>query len=209
MGYYKDLGTSKVAYQCHITDYPMSEDKRLLCPYNFRDGSLQPWLIPQDDQGHYKLNYDIELYNQTNPYGFLHYACGSSDDFHCFDCKTIEAGAKGKFIILDATLNSETGGFIVNAGYHVMPINTDREKIDVWCKACSMVDQAVDWCFDNDVKHSRRGWYQEPMYFAFSVAKSLFAWDFHHYAKREITDRMLRFGSKTFDQVMDNITNLK
>ena len=85
MGYYKDLGTSKVAYQCHITDYPMSEDKRLLSPYNFRDGSLQPWLIPQDNQGHYRLNYDIELYNQTNPYGHLHYACGSGDDFHCFD----------------------------------------------------------------------------------------------------------------------------
>ena len=209
MGYYKDLGTSKVAYQCHTTDYPMSEDKRLLDPYNFRDGSLQPWLIPQDDQGHYKLNYDIELYNQTNPYGHLHYACGSGDDFHCFDCKTIDAGAKGKFIILDSTLNSETGCFIENAGYHVMPINTDKEKIDAWCKACGMVDQAVDWCFDNDVKHTRRGWNQEPMYFAFSVAKSLFAWDFHHYAKREITEKMLRFGSKTFDQVMDKITNLK
>ena len=44
MGYYKDLGTSKVAYQCHITDYPMSEDKHCFS-YNFRDGSLQPWLI--------------------------------------------------------------------------------------------------------------------------------------------------------------------
>ena len=208
MGYHKDLGTSKVAYQCHITDYPMSEDKRLLDPYDHRDGSLKPWLIPQDDQGHYKIN-DIELYNLTNPYGHLYYACGSGDDFYCFDYATINAGAKGKFIILDSTLNSETGSFIECGGYHILPTNTDKEKIDAWCKACSMVDQAVDWCFDNDVKHTRRGWNQEPMYFAFSVANGLFSWEFKNYAKREITYRMLRFGSRTFDQVMDKITNLK
>ena len=89
-----------------------------------------------------------------------------------------------------------------------MPINTDKEKIDAWCKACSMVDQAVDWCFDNDVKHTER---LESRAYVLRIqrGKILFAWDFHHYAKREITDKMLRFGSKTFDQVMDNITNLK
>jgi len=208
MGYYKDLGTSKVAYQCHITDYPMSEDKRLLDPYDHRDGSLKPWLIPQDDQGHYKIN-DIELYNLTSPYGHLYYACGSGDDFYCFDYAKINAGAKGKFIILDSTLNSETGCFIECGGYHILPTNTDKEKIDAWCKACRMVDQAVDWCFDNDVKHTRRGWNQDPMYFAFSVANGLFSWEFKNYAKRKITAKMLRFGSKTFDQVMDKITNLK
>jgi len=204
MGYRKDAGTSAVAGQCPKTDYPQNEDGRLLNPICDGDGSLEPWLIPQDDRGHYRINEEIELVNLTNPYGHLHFAVGSGDDFHCFDYACINAGGKGSFIILDGTLNSETGSFIEGAGYEVMPINNHKEKLEAWYQACRMVDRACDWCGYNGVLHTVRGWNQSPSYFARCVAKALFDWEFKYLNKRrKITDRMMRFGSKTFDAVMN------
>ena len=49
----------------------------------------------------------------TNPYGLLGYAVGSGDDFWCFDYALLEDGR----MVLSATINSETGCFIMSGGY--------------------------------------------------------------------------------------------
>ena len=103
-----------------------------------------------------KLYWATEL---TNPYGALEYAVGSGDDFSCFDYAFLGDGR----VVLSATVNSETGCFIESAGYKVVPV---EEAPSV---ALGFVDQAVEWCGWNDVRHTVRGWNQDPYYFYRSV----------------------------------------
>lgn len=165
MGYAKDLGTGTVHSICPTTGYPRTEYRHLLQTTNLHNGAVIPdWDKP-----------GTELLNFTSPYGHLEFAVGSGDDFYCFDYEVIDAGPRGKFIILHAVINSETGGFIQDAfhGYEVLPCNTMAQEADAVRLAFGMVDQALEWCAHNDIKHSTKGWNQNPAYFPIAVARAL------------------------------------
>ena len=98
----------------------------------------------------------------TDPYGHLHYAIGSADDFICFDVERVESG----LIRLHAVLNSETGSFIMN---FEDPVEVPASEAAAYAEG--LVDRALDWCGENDVTHDRDGWNQEPEYFAIDVAR--------------------------------------
>lgn len=168
MGYASDLGTGTVHDICPVTGYPRDQWGHLLQTTSLHDGSVLPdW-----------QKTGTELPNFTSPYGHLFFAVGSGDDFHCFDHARVNAGPLGEFMVLHATVNSETGSFIDGAGYEVLPCNTMTEKKAVIREAFGMVDDALEWCLWNDLKHSVRGWNQNPYFFAIAVAESLFGWRF-------------------------------
>jgi len=123
----------------------------------------------------------------TNPYGCLHWAIGNSDDFHCFDYNFLPDGR----VILDATINSETGSFIQGAGYEIC------SKEDAPDVALGMVDNACSWlcCTVQDsLSHNKTGWNQDPYYFyrCVKLACSKNAPDF--------SERQMRFGGKKINQ---------
>lgn len=193
MGIRSDLGTSEAHDTCPLTSYPRDQYGHLLDP--FFDG-FTPW------------KKDTILYNLTSPYGHLVYAIGSGDDFHCFDFATQESPTFGSFIVLHAVINSETGSFIMDGDYAILPINTDDQRRLALRHAAFMVDTANDWLFDNDLRHSRKGWNQDPLFFLRSVFVELFPSESTRYVKtrrvREswVTPRMLRFGSKRIDNLI-------
>ncbi len=190
MGYHKDLGTGTVESIDPLTGYP--KDKwHLLDPLDRSDGCpVKDW-----------RKKGTTLYNQTSPYGFLAYACGSGDDFHCFDFKVINAGPLGRFVILHATVNSETGGFIDDARYCVLPCNSNKECAQAVVEAGGMTSDADVWCGANDIRHTRKGWNQDPDFFVRSVARELFSYKFDD----KITDRQMRFGGKRVDAIVAEI----
>ena len=195
MGYSKDLGTAEMAGICPITGFPADSTGQLLDPISDRTG--EPLELIEGS----------ELANLTNPYGHLHFAAGSGDDFTCFDYATINAGPKGEFIILDATYNTETGNSIFNTGYEIMPINTEAEKRKALAEAFGMVDQAMSI---DEVQHTIRGWNQRPEYFARAVAVCLFPRRFKRmrscgHLENFVTDRMKRYGGTRIDRVIDSI----
>lgn len=205
MGVLKDLGTSHVQDIDPLTGYPRDKYGFLLNPISHYDGSVEKdWNKP-----------GTELVNLTSPYGRLYFACGSGDDFWCFDYETINAGPRGKFIILDCSINSETGSFIQGGGYYVLPCNTEDERCTALGKAEEMVGDAITWCCENDVRHTKSGWNQQPEYFARSVAQALFKLAFERYnAKRQtwedvVSERQMRHGSKTVDRIMRGICHKK
>lgn len=170
MGYLNDLGTSKVKKIDPTTGYPVDEWGHLLSTTCERDGSvLEGWDKP-----------GTQLYNFTSPYGHLNFCVGTSDDFYCFDYADVDAGPRGKFMILHATVNSETGSFIEGAGYEVMPNNTMKDQQQIVIAAFGMVDQALEYLSysDKPLKHTVRGWNQQPYYFALAVARNLSPWRF-------------------------------
>lgn len=71
----------------------------------------------------------------TDPYGSLAYGLGDEDNFINFDYAIFD-----DFVVLDASVNSETGSFIMGFAYEVC---THDEAVAV---AQSMVDRAYDWC---------------------------------------------------------------
>ena len=95
----------------------------------------------------------------TNPYGLLGYAVGNGDDFYCFDYDFLPDGR----VVLDSTINSETGCFIMGGDYEVV---SPEDAPNV---ALGMVDQAITWACENGVKHTKKGWNQDPYYFYRSV----------------------------------------
>jgi len=123
--------------------------------------------VPMDEWGHYLSWDDIrgdEARELTSPYGSLMFAIGSGDDFHCFDYATLPDGR----VVLHAVVNSETGGFIQGAGYEAAP---PTEAVEV---AVGFVDAAMSWLYDGGepyVKHTVRGWNQDPYYFVRAVAR--------------------------------------
>lgn len=179
--------------RCEKTDYPISKDGHLLDTKCDRTGELiQGW----DRLG-------IELRCFTDPYCHLHYAFGSGDDFHCFDFEMINAGPRGDFIILDSTINSETGSFIMGGTYAVLPINTEKQKRYAVSFAQGIVDLAVQWVVESEIKPSRKGWNQEEGYFVRSVAESLFPYEFCGWppSKEKFSQREFRFGGKKINKV--------
>lgn len=168
MGYASDLGTGTVTDICPITGYPRDKWGHLLQTTSLRDGAVIPgWDKP-----------GTELPNFTSPYGHLEFCIGSDDDFFCFDYETIEAGPRGKFIILHSVINSESGGFIDGSEYAILPVNTRAEIAYAVRAAFGLVEQADDWCSSNGVKHSMKGWAQNHNYFPISVAKALWPYKF-------------------------------
>lgn len=172
MGYASDLGTGTVHDICPVTGYPRDQWGHLLQTANLNDGAIA-------------LNWDkrgTELQNFTSPYGHLEFGIGSGDDFYCFDYEVISAGPRGRFIILHAMINCESGGFIEDApyGYEVLPLNTMAEERTAIRKAFGMAGQAQEWCMHNDVKHSTIGWNQNTEYFPICVARALFPYKFRN-----------------------------
>jgi len=104
----------------------------------------------------------------TTPYGILQYVVGNSegdeesdgDWMMCFDFAELPDGR----IALDATINSESGGFIESGGYEVC---TKAEAPSV---AIGMVDLACECLALNDVRHDAEGWNQDEYYFVRAVA---------------------------------------
>ena len=95
---------------------------------------------------------------QTDPYGSLSFAVGSDDDFVCFD---YHVGARR--VVLHAVVNSETGHFLEDFA----KVEVRRE--DAFASAVALVDRALDWCAENGVRLSLKGWDQDPYYFARAV----------------------------------------
>lgn len=84
---------------------------------------------------------------ETDPYEHITWSIGSDDDFTCFDAKIVTSLNDGKkYIILHAVLNSETGGFIQDVWYEVVPLDEGVATAQL------MVDNAVTWCVENDIK---------------------------------------------------------
>ena len=112
----------------------------------------------------------------TDPYGSLEYAVGSGDDFWCFD---FYVDHPNKRVRLHAVINSETGSFI-----------QDAEAPEWWSfgdaplAAVRLVYAALDWCSDNQLRHTVRGWNQDPMYFARSVARAVATAQGQRFAQR-------------------------
>lgn len=172
MGYANDLGTGIVHDICPTTGYPRDERKHLLQTTSLNDGDVIPdW-----------FKKGTKLPNFTSPYGHLEFAVGSGDDFYCFDYAVIDAGPEGRFIILHAVIDSETKGSIKDAphGYEVLPVNTTAQQKAAVRAAFGLMAQAQDWCAHNDVKHSVRGWGQNPAYFPICVARALRPYKFNN-----------------------------
>jgi hypothetical protein len=125
----------------------------------------------------------------------LTFACGTGDDFHCFDWSEINVDA-GKFVVLHSVINSETGSFIQDGDYQILPANTEQEKKDVLRAAFFMLDQAYEWLHeagdplpdygdsedgeDEPSGHDEEGWNQSPYFFLADIAASLFGMTFKH-----------------------------
>lgn len=85
----------------------------------------------------------------TDPYGKLHYGVGSEDDFICFDFADNHDGT----ITLHSVVNSETGCFIEDFD----PPRAYPKK-DAPRAAEAMLDQALDWCAENNIDPDPDGW---------------------------------------------------
>jgi len=190
MGYASDLGTSHVHDLCPETGYPRDRWGRLLSPLSLHDGTpVFNWRKP-----------GTELYNLTSPYGHLHFAHGTGDDFVCWDYAVIQA-VTGEYIILDATVNSETGGFIDGMGYLILPVRSSEERREAVWAAEGMVGGAIEWTCCNEVRATIRGWNQRPEYFRNCVARALFPWKF----KKQWTERMMRMNTKLIQRAIKEI----
>ena len=187
MGYHKDLGTGIVAGIHKATGYPMDQWGHLLRPQNAANG------IPEK-------NWDVEgteLCNMTNPYGFLEYACGSGNDFVCFDAHKFHVGPGGEWIELAATANGDN--FIKGLSHEIMPVRSTEECRSAVVVAQGMVDRAEQFqAEDPPVRHSIKGWNQHPMFFRNSVFRELFPW-----IGKEWTSRMLRMNTKRVRRYLD------
>lgn len=118
---------------------------------------------PLDKYGHHLDPDDIsdnEGRQLTSPYGSLEYAVGSGDDFYCFD---YAHHPNGTHLILHSVINSETGSFIQDGDYCLVT------KDDAVAVAMQMIEEALEWCSLNDIRHSITGWNQDPYYFARAV----------------------------------------
>jgi hypothetical protein len=159
MGYAKDCGTSVAVAQDELTSYPKDRYGRLLDPED------REWKIGN------------ELLNLTSPYGHLAFACGTEDDFYCFDWAPIET-SKGEFVVLHSVINCETSSFIETADYLVMPANTDQDRRAILKAAFGILDQAYEWVYNTEDTHDADGWNQDPHFWIADISESLFGMTF-------------------------------
>lgn len=141
--------------------------------YHMRDVAewedLDGTMVPKDKYGHY-LNWcqvsedKKQARDLTSPYGVLHYAVGNSEgderfdgDFATFfDFHDLPDGR----IVLHAVVNTDSGGYIGDAAYLVVPKDTAHMV------ATDMVFNALEAVSLNEVEHDTEGWNQDPFYFA-------------------------------------------
>jgi hypothetical protein len=98
------------------------------------------WLVPQEKQE--LVREELQLFN--SPYGHLTYAIGNGDDFVCFDFFITDTST-GKWFGIDATVNSETGGFIDGFGRALVkldPENRSETISTVISEVLTFIDQA-------------------------------------------------------------------
>lgn len=107
----------------------------------------------------------LEFSHETDPYHYLTWCIGSADDFWCFDFATCE---ETRTIRLHAVINSETGGFIMNAEEPTEVGFAEGVK-----KAQRLVDSAIDWCFDNEVTPDWDGWKTSEGAFVKAVSEAI------------------------------------
>jgi len=196
MGYASDLGTGTVHDICPVTGYPRDRWGHLLQTADLHDGTVIPdWDKP-----------GTELPNITSPYGHLFYATGSGDDFICYDFAIINAGPRGQFAVLHAVVNSETGSFIEGFAYEILPCNSIAQQRLVIRTAVGMVDRALEWCGDNDIRHTTQGWNQTADYFAIAVAQQLSPYRFKNKAGETLA---LRKGNATARKRMHDLAFAK
>ena len=74
----------------------------------------------------------------TDPYGRLEYTIGTEDDFWCFD---YDYDPHGSWIVLHATINSESASFIED----ILP-PTSFEATEAHAAALKLVKDAREWC---------------------------------------------------------------
>jgi hypothetical protein len=187
----KDYQILEVHGVCPETGWPVDESGHLL---NAETGPEDGWKTGWKG---------MKLEELTYPYGSLSYAVGSQDDFICFGFNLIEGfsrnGARaGQWLVMHSVINSETGGFIQDEGYQVIAMfDYDRDELGV-------VSRALDWCAENGVKHSKKGWNQDPWFFARDVYLEVLAKDTVRDVPytRTFSDRQRRFGGKTIDKLV-------
>ena len=135
---------------------------------------------------------------ELDPYGNLSYVVGSSDDFICFDFSIAlnpEAhGIGDDFLIVKATVNSETGGFIQEFGKWVISTgdSPQNELTDIVC-------EAFNWCIENRVRQSKKGWNQDGW---FLVRDAVLACQnfYGHTPEKGFSARERRFGGKRINR---------
>ena len=102
---------------------------------------------------------------ETDPYGHLTFAIGTDDDFWCFDYAISDDRT---MVRLHAVINSETGSFIQDAeSPATVPV------AEALSYAQYLVDQACDWCGENELDHDSEGWNQNTDHFVDALRKDI------------------------------------
>jgi len=130
-----------------------------------------------------KFQWGTEL---TNPYGVLQWAIGNGDDFTCFDYAFLPDGR----VVLHATFNTETGSYIGDCSYEVVP------ALDAPNVAMGMVGEGIETTCMNEVRHTKAGWNQDPYYFYRCVKLSCDP----NLNTPDFSERQKRFGGKRIDK---------
>ena len=80
--------------------------------------------VPFDQWGHALDRQDMrngEARDLTSPYGSLCFGMGDGDNFYCFDAAEVRFDNGDHQIAVHSVVNSETGGFIQDVGYRILP----------------------------------------------------------------------------------------
>jgi hypothetical protein len=165
----------EIAGHSLITGYPIDDKGNLLDPNEIENGEA-PYL--------------------TDPYENITYAVGNSDDFVCFDYAIMDRCDDGVTrICLDATINSETGGFIQEFESWIAEVK------DAPGTALGMIDRAHDWCMEcgEIVEHDAEGYNQCANFFYYEIC--LEVWALMGLEEHPLTNGDARHGSKAMKQL--------
>lgn len=165
--------------------------------YSYQDirGWSQEHGLPMDEWGHLLSKEDVtkdgkQARELTSPYGTLMYVIGSKDDFVCFDFHVLEDG----YVVLHAVINSETGSFIQDSGYEIVPL----------VEAPKSVMHLMDGAFD-DVQHSKRGWSQDHWFFYRDVCLTVA--EEKGLKVPQFKEKERRFGGKAIEAFVSTIVD--